>query len=121
MEFCEVCHNMLFLKSTKDMSLMKYCKHCSFKREIASTEGTALRVSKTVYSDDDLLYMQHQSRFLRHDPTLPRVEDASIVCPNKKCKASKEKPNVSYVKYHPVNMRYFYCCNACGETWRTEE
>jgi DNA-directed RNA polymerase subunit M/transcription elongation factor TFIIS len=121
MEFCDVCNNMLYIKSAEDFTLIKHCRHCSFKKEISPTTGTAIRISKTMYSEDDLLYMQHQSKFLRYDPTLPRVQDGSIVCPNKDCKGSKEKPNVSYVKYHPVDMKYFYCCNVCGETWRTEE
>lgn len=121
MEFCEVCSNMLYMKSAEDFTLIKYCRHCSFKKEIPPGSGNAIRISRTMYSEDDLLYMQHQNRFLRYDPTLPRVQDPAIVCPNKECKGSKEKPNVSYVKYHPVDMKYFYCCNTCGKTWRTNE
>lgn len=120
MEFCDNCQNMLYMKAAEDFTLIKYCRHCDFKREIPPNNGSAIRITRTMYSEDDLLYMQHQNRFLKYDPTLPRVHDPAIVCPNKECSGLKEKPNVSYVKYHPVDLKYFYCCNYCGETWRSE-
>jgi len=142
MEFCEICDNLLYLRSEEDTSLIKYCKHCTFsKKENGITGGTsagpgagpstqrtvAIKVSQNLYSEDDLLYLQYQNKYLRFDPTLPRVthsmtnSDKILICPNTDCKESKEKPQTLYVKYHPVHMKYLYCCDYCGITWREED
>ena len=33
MEFCEVCDNMLYVKTNEKKELVKYCKHCSFEKK----------------------------------------------------------------------------------------
>jgi hypothetical protein len=109
---------MLYLKTELDQSLTRYCKYCKFQQQDAPTLGKSVCVSKTMYSEDDLLYMQHRNAFLRYDPTLPRVQDPNIICENKDCVGSKEKPQIIYVKYHPVHMKYFYTCDYCGYSWR---
>ena len=119
MEFCDICDNMLYIKHD-DKSLIKYCKHCAFTNSIDARNG-AMKISETIYSEDDLLFMQYQNKYLRHDPTLPRVRDPSLVCPNDECIDGKENPQVLYVKYHPVHMKYFYCCDYCGYTWRSDD
>jgi DNA-directed RNA polymerase subunit M/transcription elongation factor TFIIS len=119
MEFCDVCDNMLYIKD-ENRKLVKYCKHCSFSKTLDVQQG-AIKISETMYSEDDLLFMQYQNKYLRHDPTLPRVRDPSIVCPSSDCTGDKENPQVLYVKYHPVHMKYFYCCDYCGYTWRSDE
>jgi len=116
MEFCEICDNLLYLRAEKDNALTKYCKHCTFSKTQEANTG-AVKIGTTLYSEDDLLYLQYQNRYLRCDPTLPRVNDPGIKCPNGDCKESREKPQVLYVKYHPVNMKYLYCCDYCGTTW----
>lgn len=116
MEFCEICDNLLFLRSREDKNLEKYCKHCSFSKS-ADGEG-AIKVTETIYSEDDLLYEQFQNKYLRFDPTLPRVQDPSLVCPNEACSGPKDNPRVLFVKYHPTHMRYFFCCDYCGTTFR---
>ena len=32
MEFCELCDNMLYVKSNEEKKLVKYCKHCEFEK-----------------------------------------------------------------------------------------
>lgn len=118
MEFCKICQNMLYLKTELDQSLTRYCKNCKFQHQDAPTLGKAVCVSKTVYTEDDLLYMQHKNAFLRFDPTLPRVADPNLVCENKDCSGPRDKPQMIYVKYHPVHMKYFYTCDYCGHSWR---
>ena len=34
MEFCEICDNMLYVKSNDTNMLVKYCKHCEFEIEM---------------------------------------------------------------------------------------
>jgi len=118
MEFCD-CENMLYMRTNETGDLIRYCKQCGFESIEAATTGKAVRVTRTMYSEDDLLYKQHQNNYLRYDPTLPRVND--IPCPNKECTGSKQNPSVLYIKYHPVDMKYFYMCDHCGKTWKTGE
>lgn len=122
MEFCEICDNLLYLRAEEDNSLIKYCKHCTFsKKENADGATRAVKVSHNLYSEDDLLYLQFQNKYLRFDPTLPRVTDPALVCPSAACKESKVKPQTLYVKYHPLHMKYLYCCDYCGTTWKQDE
>ena len=121
MEFCQVCDNLIYLKTEEDGSLVQYCKHCLTENRVDSVGGRAIRVSETMYSEDDFLYMQQQGRYLRHDPTLPRVQDPRLLCPNKECPASREAGKIIYVKYHPVHMRYFYTCEQCSTSWRNDD
>jgi len=127
MEFCDICDNLLYLRTEDNKTLMKYCKHCNFvKNDETSEGGRSLKVAETLYSDDDLLYLQFQNKYLRYDPSLPRVCDPAITCPNGDCSGPKDalkkgvefKNQVLYIKYHPVHMKYLYCCDYCGTTWR---
>ena len=116
MEFCEVCENMLYVKSNEEKKLVKYCKHCNF--ESVDNSNKAIKISETIYSEDDLLYNQHVNNYLRYDPTLRRIKDPLISCPNPECQVDDEKKQILYIKYHPHNMKYLYVCEHCGETWK---
>lgn len=119
MQWCKLCENMLYMRH-EDGKLIKYCKNtpCPYTVE---EESTAVRVSKTMYIDDELLYRQYQNPYLRFDPTLPRVNN--IPCANPEgCPASQAKGNqVLYIKYDPVKMLYLYCCDHCGYFWRPQK
>jgi|TARA_B000000475_G_C15993443_1_gene445986 DNA-directed RNA polymerase subunit M/transcription elongation factor TFIIS len=116
MEFCEVCDNMLYVKTNEDKQLVKYCKHCAFEK--IESSNTAIKISQTIYSEDDLLYNQHVNKYLRFDPTLRRIIDPHIACPNTECSAPPDKNQVIYIKYDSKNMKYLYVCETCGETWK---
>ncbi len=118
MEFCDTCENLLYMKD-REGNLVKYCKHCGFEKEMDARTSGAFKVTESVYSEDDLLYKQHQNKYLRYDPTLPRVQN--IPCPNEGCTGPKDEPRALYVKYHPVHMKYFYSCEYCGHTWRLDQ
>lgn len=113
MEFCDICNNMLYIKTDTNKKLIKFCKHCLFEKEESNTK--AIKISETIYTEDDLLYNQHINKYLRYDPTLRRIKDDIIKCPNTDCSDNTE---ILYIKYHPQNMNYFYVCNNCGFTWR---
>lgn len=121
MNFCKVCQNLLYIKTEDEGGLVNYCKCCKYSHTDKAVPGKAICVSKTLYAEDDLLYAQHNNQFLRFDPTLPRVEDPNIRCPNGACTGDPLKPNIIYVKYHAVHMKYFYTCNYCGESWRNNQ
>jgi DNA-directed RNA polymerase subunit M/transcription elongation factor TFIIS len=120
MEFCEICDNLLYMRAEEDEAgnnaLLKYCKHCDFSKKV--TSGQSVKVSETLYSEDQLLYDQFQNKYLRYDPTLPRVRDPALTCPNAACTGPKEKPQIIYIKYQAVNMRYMYCCDYCGHVFK---
>ena len=54
MEFCEICDNMLYVKTDEKNMLVKYCKHCQFEK-VETDNKCAIKISKTIYSEDDLL------------------------------------------------------------------
>lgn len=116
MEFCDICRNMLFIRTDED-ALVQFCKHCNFSKN--REMNRAVKISETLYSEDDLLYKQHMNKYIRFDPTLPRTRD--IKCENPGgCSGPKDDPRVIVYKYHPVQMKYFYCCDHCGHSWRIE-
>lgn len=119
MEFCDICNNMLYVKSNEERDLIKYCKHCEFSKK--ETSGKSIKISETMYSEDDLLYNQHINKYLRFDPTLRRIKDSTIKCKNKECDVEPENERVLYIKYHPQNMKYLYICDHCGYIWRPED
>ena len=116
MEFCDVCDNLLYLRAEDDdTTLVKYCKRkdCGFTKKVAS--GQSMKVSQTIYTEDKLLYNQFQNKYLRYDPTLPRIRDPNLICPNAECSAPQDAPpQIIYIKYQSTNMKYMYCCDYCG-------
>lgn len=121
MEFCDVCENMLYMRTSGNKKLEKYCKHCDFIKE--DTGGCVVKVSGTMYSEDDLLYNQNINKYLRYDPTLRRINDDKTKCSNETCPANTDgkEHQVLYIKYHPQNMKYLYVCDHCGNIWRQGE
>ena len=115
MEFCDICNNMLYVKSNEN-KLIKYCKHCTYEKEEDTSK--AIKISETIYTDDELLYNQNINKYLRYDPTLRRIKDELIQCPNTECDAKPEEKQILYIKYDHINMNYFYVCDHCGFAWR---
>jgi DNA-directed RNA polymerase subunit M/transcription elongation factor TFIIS len=116
MEFCNICNNLLYLKESDESDLIKYCRHCKFEHKVEITN--LFQVSKTNYTDDDLLYNQHINKFLRYDPTLRRISDNSIKCKNQNCSGKDKPPQVLYIKYNSKSMQFLYVCDYCGNNWR---
>jgi len=98
--------------------MLKYCKHCPFTVE--NTKTGAIKISETMYSDDDLLYNQNINKYLRFDPTLRRINDEQTKCNNNDClsNTANKDQQVLYIKYDPLNMKYLYVCDHCGNIWR---
>jgi len=94
--------------------LIKYCKHCKFQKE--EETKISIKVSETIYTEDDLLYNQQINQYLRFDPSLRRIKDDTIKCSN--CVIPDEQRQIIPIKYHPTHMKYFYVCDNCGFTWR---
>jgi len=114
---------MIYIKSSEcgsseggndEPSLIKFCKHCKYEKE--EKTNVSIKVSETIYSEDDLLYNQQINQYLRFDPSLRRIKDPTIKCTN--CDIPDEKRQIIPIKYHPAHMKYFYVCDNCGFTWR---
>jgi hypothetical protein len=99
------------MKTNDNKKLVYYC---SFEKDEESS--SAVKISETIYTEDELLYNQHINNYLRFDPTLRRIKDDNIKCTN--CDIPDDKRQIIPIKYHPSNMKYFYVCDNCGFTWR---
>ena len=102
MNFCEICHNMKYIKTNDNKKLVYYCKHCNYEKDEDKIE--AIKISETI------------NNYLRFDTTLRRIKDDNIKCTN--CNIPDDKRQIIPIKYHPQNMKYFYVCDNCGFTWR---
>ena len=114
MKFCECCENMLYV-NVEDDKLVYYCKNC--KNTETVLKGQSVLIIDDNKIDDEARYSHYINRHLKHDPTLPRVNN--IVCPNKECIKKKEDNNeVIYIKYDHTNMQYLYYCCHCEYFWK---
>lgn len=115
MKFCNICDNYLFMKLDDENKLEYFCKSCN--NTIASTQNESVCVLGNEYVDDDTKYKQYMTKYIKFDPTLPRVKN--IPCPNKQCTKPKDEDNVvAFIKYDFDNMRYMYNCGYCGHFWK---
>lgn len=115
MKFCPKCDNYLSL-DTKTGALMRICRTCGYAEE--DTQG-GLAVETIVQERSSEGYKILLNEFTRHDPTLPHVK--TLKCPRTICttNTANQPRDVIYIKYDPVNLKYLYICNVCGEQWRS--
>ena len=114
MLFCNKCENMLYLKND---DLKYHCRNCG---EIDNN-----KIKKEVYSKqykkDDLIQRYLNNKHLINDPTLPRLNN--LKCINVDCISNtdkKVKPEVIYIKYNAMNMKYLYICTHCNASWKNK-
>jgi DNA-directed RNA polymerase subunit M/transcription elongation factor TFIIS len=144
MKFCDVCDNMMYIRiqaqgedgatgTTADGAgsssavvdgaqrppvLMYACKSCGNRVRAAETDSKS-RILHTNYSDDHTSYKKYATPHIRHDPTLPRVNN--IPCPSATCSRPENAPaEVIYVKYDSANLRFMYNCCHCGVFWKSD-
>lgn len=109
----------------------KHCGHVEVDRDASSSDTqpgaqaqTALhqgRVMSTNYVDDQTTYKQHATRYIKYDPTLPRV--SNIPCPRKAActRPEGQGQRVIYIKYDATNLKFIYCCEYCGAFWKSSD
>jgi DNA-directed RNA polymerase subunit M/transcription elongation factor TFIIS len=116
MKFCDHCENMMYVNVNPEKKLVHLCKTCN-NQEIHETNNSLLIIN-TNKIDDEIKYSQYINKYLKYDPTLPRVNN--IACPNTKCtKNADENNEVIYIKYNTNDMKYLYHCCYCNEFWKT--
>lgn len=115
MKFCEICDNMLYIQAETDTTHLKlYCKNCNYSRLESPKEMGDTCVAIKNFASDANSYKNYMTPSIKHDPTLPRVNN--IKCPEN-CKA--EKNEVIYIKHDHDNMKYLYFCTNCNHFWKS--
>jgi DNA-directed RNA polymerase subunit M/transcription elongation factor TFIIS len=112
MEFCENCENMLYFRVDGETTLTKYCKNCNFSKSDDYNDGSVILIDNKV-EDHEAFLAQFKSKYILHDPTLPRVKN--IKCTNPECTAKENE--VIYIKYDQKEMKYLYHCVHCRHFW----
>lgn len=116
MRFCSYCDNMMYIKLDDNRKLVYYCKNCSFSQEEASNGSVCILDSNHI--DEDTSIQRFVNKNLKHDKTLPRVNN--IDCANANCtRGASEPKEVIFVKYDFENMKYLYHCPYCEYFWKS--
>jgi len=121
MHFCTECQNMYYIRIDSETSnkLIYYCRHCGNENTDLSMESVT--VSKTQLVRNEQKYNNITNKYTKLDPTLPRINN--IKCPNVDCDTHKPKgpePEIIYIRYDDVNMKYIYLCSTCDLAWKAE-
>ena len=111
MKFCQLCDNMLYMKTEDNTQLMYYCKNCNFST-IEDDTNLAQPLMDTVLNPTSTATRAFIDKSIKHDVTLPRV--SNITCKNPNCiKKPDEENEVIYMKHDNVNMNFLYFCCKC--------
>lgn len=116
MKFCINCNNYLYIDLDEERNLLRYCKNCGHKTVEKKEDGSVLVIDDNKI-DNTTRFSQFLNKHIKHDPTLPRVNN--IPCKNPSCTKKPEEENeVIYLKYDFVNMKYLYYCCKCDQYFR---
>jgi hypothetical protein len=102
---------MLYV-TVDEQELVYYCKNC--QNRVIEKQNSSICVIDDNKIDDITKYSQYINKYIKFDPTLPRVNN--IKCANEKCKTHSDptiEKEVIYFKYDFVNMKYLYHCCHC--------
>jgi DNA-directed RNA polymerase subunit M/transcription elongation factor TFIIS len=142
MKFCTECNNMYYIKINGEdaNTLVYYCRFCGHEDNEPAESGVV--VLRTEYKKTEQQFSHMVNRYIKHDPTLPRI--ANVKCPNESCTSnaatststgdkntgdkntgdkntSDKMPSVIYLRYDDDNMKYLYICEDCDTTWKTDD
>jgi len=117
MRFCVKCDNLYYIKVPEDSpdTLIHYCRNCG--NEESNLDVKNLSISKIQLKGKVQTHNTYINEYTKFDPTIPRIND--IPCPNINCpsKGGEIVPEVLYVRYDDINVRYVYMCCKCDTTW----
>ncbi len=141
MKFCTECNNMYYIKINGEdaNTLVYYCRFCGHEDNEPAESGVV--VLRTEYKKTEQQFSHMVNRYIKHDPTLPRI--ANVKCPNESCTSNAatstsnaatstststgdkntgdKMPSVIYLRYDDDNMKYLYICEDCDTTWKTDD
>jgi len=124
MKFCKVCDNMYYISiDPKDSNkLTYYCRNCGDVDNEESTQEIHC-VLNTQLKREDQKFHHIVNRYVKLDPTLPRVYN--IPCPNENCTTNaveddeRSAREILYIRYDENNLKYLYMCTTCNQTWHS--
>ena len=100
MKFCSECQNMYYIKINGEdaNTLVYYCRFCGHEDNEPTDDGVV--VLRTEYKKTEQQFSHMINRYIKHDPTLPRI--TNVKCPNEGCKSngSGDKSHNSTDKSH---------------------
>ena len=107
---------MFYVSLSEENDLEYYCKNCDHKETHKKNEGSVCVIDDNKI-DDFTKYSQYINKYVKYDPTLPRVDN--IKCTNQNCSKKEDAKNeVIYIKYDMLNMKYLYYCCHCDHFWK---
>jgi DNA-directed RNA polymerase subunit M/transcription elongation factor TFIIS len=116
-------------------TLVYYCRFCGHEDNEPTDDGVV--VLRTEYKKTEQQFSHMINRYIKHDPTLPRI--TNVKCPNEGCKSNGasdkssssasgdhdstkgRESSVIYLRYDDANMKYLYICEHCDTTWKTDD
>jgi DNA-directed RNA polymerase subunit M/transcription elongation factor TFIIS len=124
MKFCKVCDNMYYIAVDANDSnkLTHYCRNCGDVDNDESNQEIHC-VLNTSLKRDEMKFNHIMNKYIKLDPTLPRIY--TIPCANEgcPCNATNDKDRVPrevlYLRYDETNMKYLYMCAVCNYTWHS--
>jgi DNA-directed RNA polymerase subunit M/transcription elongation factor TFIIS len=121
MEFCEKCDNKMNIKwknnESNEKLLVYYCLTCGFTKEYDKNTIVNPKLFHQNY-EVDKSFITFNNELLCEDPTLQKVDDPDVKCPN--CSEEHSKQDIVYYIYDIDNMKYLYICCNCKTSWKTE-
>lgn len=119
MHFCNVCHNMYYIRIDSENSnkLIYYCRNCGNEDGLLTVDNVT--VSRTHVKKNEQKFSHIINKYTKLDPTLPRVNN--ILCPNSDCDTNTHSTprEIIYIRYDDVNMNYIYLCSTCDKVWKS--
>ena len=122
MHFCSECGNMLYIKvsTTEEKNLIYYCRKCG--NQTVSINEDNICVSKIYLTKKRNKIDNMINEYTKLDPTLPRIKN--IACPNINCETNVDggpSPEIIYMRYDDLNMKFLYLCSTCDHTWKFDK
>ena len=122
MHFCDDCGNMYYIhiSDTDGDQLVHFCRKCGKKSNIITEDNicvSSITLKRGIQKTNIMV-----NEYTKLDPTLPRVNN--IPCPNSACESNTEpdtKPEILYMRYDDINMKYIYTCILCNKVWKLDE
>lgn len=138
MRFCDICQNFLYPHvDAESSSIQLVCKNCNYKTTKTSNTHSLPVVAKrydntseespldenciikTNYFDDIRSFQQYQTKNIKYDNTLPRVNN--IECPRQCIKNTDKDNEVICIRYDQPNMKYLYFCCHCEYIFKLKQ
>ena len=118
--FCDHCHNLTTIGVQEETrSLIHYCKGCNQEE---SVDPQDLCIYKISFKDTDMKHTLNQNKYLTHDVSLPKIHsNPNLKCLNEDCDSHNQSDStITYIKHDPLNLRYIYICDLCGQRWTND-